>query len=358
SRSVAGGQGRRSIWSASPAASRRRCSRRRPGKADRSGPPTARRFPSLRCATARATSGRSVRRGASRSVTNEKSAKHGVRWSPDGQWIAYISNRDKTQDIYIVSAAGGEPRKLTSKTNEWDENRWAPTWSPDGKHIAFVSNRSDYFADDLWMVDVDGSHLTRLTTNVRVMTDPLWSPDGRYIAFNAVRNWEFWFDDMSDFYLVKMPERKVSKLATDGYATDLNGNIHMYWSPDSKSLFYRYNTRGDTNIWSVNVEGNLVATQVTNGQGVIQSMSVSPKGDGIAFVRATQTGPGELTWMPMNGGEERQLTHWATRFDGVAAPAKISFLSKDGMYINGYLYKPAGLDPAKKYPGLISVHGG
>jgi dipeptidyl aminopeptidase/acylaminoacyl peptidase len=291
-------------------------------------------------------------------VTNEKSAKHGIRWSPDGNWIAYIGNRDKTQDIYVVGAAGGEARQVTKKTNEWDENRWAPAWSPDGKQIAFVSNRSDYFADDLWLVDVDGSHLQKVTTSVRVMTDPLWSPDGKHIAFNGVRNWEFWFDDMSDFYVVDMPERRVRKLATDGFATDLNGGLHMYWSPDSKSLYYRYNTRGDLNIWAVNVEGNMVATQVTNGPGVIQGMAISPKGDGIAYVRSTQSAPGDLAWVPLNGGEEKQLTHWATRFQDVAPPVKISFLSKDGMYINGYLYKPASLDAAKKYPGLVSVHGG
>src|SRR5690348_16160852 len=180
-------------------------------------------------------------------VTNEKSAKHGIRWSPDGGNIAYIGNRAKTQDIYIVPASGGEARQLTQKTNEWDENRWAPAWSPDGKRIAFVSNRSDYYADDLWIIDSDGTHLQKLTTNVRVMTDPIWSPDGKYIAFNAVRNWEFWFDDLSDLYVVDMPQGQVRKLETDGYATNLNGNLHMYWAPDSKSLFYRYNTRGNTN---------------------------------------------------------------------------------------------------------------
>ncbi len=296
--------------------------------------------------------------GASKRITNEKSAKHGLRWSPDGRTIAYISNRDKTQDIYLVPASGGETRKLTEKTNEWDEYRWAPAWSPDGKHIAFVSNRSDYYADDLWMIDTDGTHLRKLTTGVRVMTDPLWSPDGQYIAFNAVRTWEFWFDDMSDFYLVHMPEGRVRKLDTDGYATDLNGFFHMYWAPDSKSLFYRYNTRGNTNIWTVNVAGNTVATQVTNGDGVIQAMAISPQADRIAYVRATQSGPGDLVVMPYRGGEETRLTHWATRYRDVSPPTKVSFLSRDGLYINGYLYKPPRLEPGRKYPGLVSVHGG
>lgn len=291
-------------------------------------------------------------------VTHEKSAKHSIRWAPDGTRIAYIGNREKTQDIFLVPAAGGEARRLTEKTNEWDENRWAPAWSPDGKHIAFVSNRSEYFADDLWMIDTDGTHLQKLTTNIRVMTDPVWSPDGKYIAFNAVRNWEFWFDDQSDFYLVQMPDRSVHKLKTDAFATDLNGNLHLYWSADSKSLFYRYNRRGNTNIWTVNVEGNTVPTQVTNGDGVIRGMAISPHADLIAYVRSTQTVPGDLVTIPFNGGEETRLTNWSTRYRGIQEPLKISFLSKDGLYINGYLYQPAHLDPTKRYPGLVSVHGG
>lgn len=291
-------------------------------------------------------------------VTNEKSSKHGIRWSPDGRQIAYIGNREKRQDIYLVPASGGESKQLTKETNEWDENRWAPAWSPDGMQIAFVSNRNDYYADDLWIINTDGSHLRKITTDVRVMTDPIWSPDGRHIAFNGLHNWEFWFDDQSDFYLVDMPEQKVRKLDTDGYATDLNGNIHMYWSPDSKSLFYRYNTRGNTNIWSVNIEGNTVATQVTNGEGVIHAMAVSPKDDRIAYIRATQTSPGDLVDIPLRGGEQTKLTHWATSYEGVVDPDKVSFASTDGLYINGYLYKPHEMKPGKTYPALVSVHGG
>src|SRR5262249_15968700 len=121
--------------------------------------------------------------GEPKQLTSDGSAKHGLRWSPDGTQIAYISNLAKTQDIYVVNSVnGGTDKQLTQKTNEWDENRWAPAWSPDGKQIAFVSNRSEYYADDLWMINADGSALQKITTNVRVMTDPIWSPDGKYIA--------------------------------------------------------------------------------------------------------------------------------------------------------------------------------
>ena len=291
-------------------------------------------------------------------VTNERSGKRAIRWSPDGLRIAFISDRAKDQDIYVVNAKGGEARQLTEHTNEWDETRWVPAWSPDGKKIAFVSNRSDYYADDLWMIDSDGSNLMKVTSGIRIMTDPIWSPDGKYIAFNALENSEFWFDDMSDIYVVEMPARQTRKEKMNTFVTDLNGFIHMYWAPDSRTLYFRYNTRGDTNIWAVTVEADGVATQITNGEGFVEQMAISPKGDRIALVRSTQMSSGELAVISTLGGEEVPLTHWATKYKDVVNPEKISFRATDGLYINGYLYKPPHMEPGKKYPGLVQVHGG
>jgi dipeptidyl aminopeptidase/acylaminoacyl peptidase len=300
----------------------------------------------------------SAKGGAPVQLTGDKSQKHAIRWSPDGKQIAYISDRDNYQDIYAVETAVGKtPRKLTEETNEWDEVRWAPAWSPDSKEIAYVSSKSDYFADDLWLLKLDGSSPEKLTSTITVMTDPQWSADGKYIAMNGVERQEFWFDDASNIYLMEMPEHKLRKLKMDQYVTDLNGMIHMDWGPDSRTLYFRYSVHGDSNIWAVNVEGNGVATQVTNGSGVVHSLSVAPKGNYIAMVRATQTDPGDLSVVPLIGGEERQLTHWATEFDGVEAPVRIGYRSTDGLFIPGYLYKPK-MEAGKKYPAVVSVHGG
>ena len=297
--------------------------------------------------------------GTARRLTNDKGNKHAIRWSPDGKEIAYISNLEKYQDIYIVSAADGQaPRRLTEQANEWDEVRWAPAWSPDSKEIAYVSSKSDYFADDLWLIKLDGTAPEKLTSTVEVMTDPQWSSNGKYIAMNAVRRGEFWFDDASDIYLLDMPSRKLRKLQMDQYATDLNGAIHMDWDPDNRTLYFRYNVHGDINIWAINVEGNGVATQVTNGRGTISSLSVSPTGKFIALSRATQTDPADLSVIPILGGEEKQLTHWSTKFEDVQDPIRIGYRSKDNLFIPGYLYKPANMEPGRRYPALVSVHGG
>jgi dipeptidyl aminopeptidase/acylaminoacyl peptidase len=291
-------------------------------------------------------------------LTNDKSSKEGIRWSPDGARIAFISDKAKNQDVYVVDVKSHAVRQLTEDTNEWDETRWAPEWSPDGKWIAFVSARGDYFSDDLWIVGADGSNLAKVTSKVQVMTNPIWSRDGKYIAFNGSAKQDFWFDDMSDIYVVEMPQRETRKLNPSTFVTNWNGSYHMYWGPDSRTLYFRFNERGDTNIWAVNVERDGIATMVTNGEGAVQSMAVSPTGNRIALVRSTQTSPGELAAISILGGEETPLTHWATQFAGMINPKKISFRSTDNIYINGYLYTPPGMEPGKRYPGLVQVHGG
>ncbi len=294
--------------------------------------------------------------GAPARLTNDSSAKHGIRWSPDGARIAYISNRAKDQDIYVVDAGGGEPLQLTHKTNEWDEDRWAPEWSPDGKHIVFVSGRGGYYSDDLWMVDADGANLRRLTTGIWVMGNPKWSPDGKSIAFNGDKHSEYWYEDMSELYVYDVASGNVREIPMDTYVSDFEMNWHVFWSPDSRFLYFRNISRGNTNLWAVPANGKCCATQITDLEGGMQSLDLS--GSVVAFTHATSVSPGDIWVMPVGGGEAVQLTHWATQFKDIGPPVQVSFRARDGLYIHGYLYKPPRLEPGRKYPGLVSVHGG
>jgi dipeptidyl aminopeptidase/acylaminoacyl peptidase len=288
-------------------------------------------------------------------VTNDKSAKHGIRWSPDGKRIAYISNLNKDQDIYVVDAKGGEPKQLTQKTNEWDENRWAPEWSPDGKHLVFVSGKSDYYSDDLWMVDTDGSNLRKITTGIWVMGNPEWSPDGKSIAFNGNKQSEYWFEDMSELYIYDVGSEQLREIVMDTFVSDFEMNAHVYWSPNGKLIYFRNITRGNTNVWAVPADGNGYATQITNFEGAMQSLDIA--GNTLAFTRATSVSGGDVWTLPTTGGEAVQLTRWATQFRDIQPPVRMSFRSGDGLYMHGYLYKPR-IEPNKKYPSLVSVHGG
>ena len=109
-------------------------------------------------------------------------------WSPDGNWIAFDSNRDRNLEIYVMSSDGSNVRRLTDTPGK---RSYKPDWSPDGKRIAFNSTRDgqgDSILDsvEIYIMDADGSNvrrLTRTTDKGYSSLDPRWSPDGEKIAY-------------------------------------------------------------------------------------------------------------------------------------------------------------------------------
>lgn len=113
-------------------------------------------------------------------------------WSPDGQWIAFTSYRDAHAEVYIMKPDGSDQTRLTDSTG----GNSNPIWSPDGKYIAFISWRDEPNTstcgnncnEEIYVMDADGSHQTRLTNSPGIDDHPVWSPDGKYIAFVSFRN--------------------------------------------------------------------------------------------------------------------------------------------------------------------------
>ncbi len=98
-------------------------------------------------------------------------------WSPDSQWLVYVSDTDQPE-ISIVNIETGE-RRLIAASPAKDVN---PDWSPDGSHIAFASNRNG--KDEIFVVDADGNNLVSLTPNAQADSySPIWSPSGQRLAF-------------------------------------------------------------------------------------------------------------------------------------------------------------------------------
>ena len=280
-------------------------------------------------------------------------------FSPDGSTLAFISGRAGELDIWAVSTEGGEPRQLTTHTNPLDEVRWLPRWSPDGRWIAYVSSRSgERNNDDVWVVSADGRLHRQLTTGLMVNTSPAWSPDGGFLAVVANTVMEHWYGDDADIWRVPLAPGPMEQLTPNGGHSFRLDGTGIEWSPDGSMIYSISLRNGNKNVAAVPADGR-PRTAVTNLDGSVTDFAVSPDGQTVAYVFASQTSPPDFYLLPTSGGmPERISDAWQSVEAALAPPMRVPYRSFDGLYCDSYLYLPPDFDPAKRYPGLIQVHGG
>jgi TolB protein len=163
--------------------------------------------------------------------------------SPSGQELAFSADFDGQARIWVVGTDGTRLRRVSSLDLNSPRVDSRPTWSPDARNIAY--ERSDGDTTDIWVMQADGAHPTKLTSNGANNTDPVWSPDGRTIAFVSSKNGN------KDIWLMNADgtgQRKV-------YTSNLYANSPSF-SPDGKQLVFS-RTDGETaSLAIVNVDGS------------------------------------------------------------------------------------------------------
>lgn len=103
-------------------------------------------------------------------------------WSPDGKEVAFVSDRSGNPQIHVLNLATGKTRRLT-KMNWCD----SPAWSPSGEWLVFSGRETNKEKFNIFISDLTGSQIRRLTVKAGDNEDPTWSPDGRFIAFTSTR---------------------------------------------------------------------------------------------------------------------------------------------------------------------------
>ena len=103
-------------------------------------------------------------------------------WSPDGQWLAYVSFESKLSGVYVQLVRSGERRLVSARAGI----NGAPAWSPDGKKLALTLGGSNG-NPDIYVLDLTTQNLTRLTDDPAIDTEPEWAPDGRSLYFTSDR---------------------------------------------------------------------------------------------------------------------------------------------------------------------------
>jgi len=295
----------------------------------------------------------------------------GADWGPPYKVIDDMSYRadgepgftkDGYTHVFVIPAEGGTPRQVTSGPHSFN----GPVWMPDGRSILVSSNqRADAEREaadsEIYRVDVEAGEMTRLTYRYGPDGGPQPSPDGRLIAYTG-------YDDE---YLGYQPNQ-LYVMNSDGSGShmisgDFDRSVgEIAWAADGSGLFFSYDDEGNGKVGFMELNGS-VTERVGNVQGLSTGRpytggQYSVAGNGsIAFTLGTPARPAELALAPPRG-EVRRLTDLNSDLLGHKELGSVEEIwwesSYDGRRIQGWIMKPPGFDPSKKYPLILEIHGG
>ncbi len=273
------------------------------------------------------------------------------------------------------------PRQLTAGAF----NDHALTWSPRGDEIAFLSNREpDPDArnnSDIYVVGATDARTRRVTETQGCEYEPQWSPDGRFIAYTATTRDVTTIDSVSEDAHVWIAD------PVSGSRRELSGSLDRrarapHWSPDGATVFFLANDRGRTNLYGASVDGSRVAEAF--GSVILPSnkcralmappilppfqitgFSLNTRGNSLFALTVTDpTHPAEvwllrtfacLTLARLSGHNDALVRSLA-----LVQPETFTYKSFDGTPVQAWLMKPANFHVAAsaRYPVIVTIHGG
>ena len=359
--------------------------------------------------------------GSGRQLTNAAKSSTQPAFSADGKWVAFISDRTDTRQLYRLSLDGGEAEALTSGT----EGVTAFAWAPDGMRIAYtmtdavtpaMKERTEKYGEythedhdarmaQLHVLDLRAKTSRALTAGAFVVGSFAWSPDGARLAFDHRVNSDAGMSGTADISLVDAASGQVTPLVTQA-GPDTNPK----WSPDGRQIafesamaktFYFFEnsvvavvpagggtpqaltTRFDENpslvawtpsgiyfsasqrTWSylfrLEPSSQQVAMHRVRDDWIGQSFALTPNATRVAFIGSGAREFPEVYVAPM------ATTLVSLRLSDLGAqvaawPAHgrevVRWKSQDGTEIEGVLHKPADFQAGRRYPLLVVIHGG
>jgi dipeptidyl aminopeptidase/acylaminoacyl peptidase len=220
-------------------------------------------------------------------------------WSPDGTKIVFESDRDGNTELYVMNADGTGQTRLT--TNTANDNQ--PVWSPDGTKIAFTSDRAIGAGDgngnggyELYVMNADGTNVVRLTYQEGTDSRPEWSPDGGKLIFASTffGNW--------DIHRLSAVTGGDKWRLTTHPGTETNPVV----DPFGTMYAFQGNATGNNDLWVIQPNG--AAVNLSNNPASDEALDYSPDGESIIF-STTRDGNSDIYVMKADGTGQTNITY-------------------------------------------------
>jgi dipeptidyl aminopeptidase/acylaminoacyl peptidase len=270
---------------------------------------------------------------------------------------------DRPQHLFVVPADGSaEPTQLTA--GDFEDH--SPAWSPDGETIAFASARHEDWdlelVTDVYLVGAAGGEPRRLTQGGGGVGSIAWLPDGRL----AVDRYPGVYDDPRHSVVATVDagsgEITLLTASLDRNCTTYPGMREPLWSDGE--LVFVVEDHGRVHVYAVAADGSAEPRLIVGGEREITGLDVAAgrlvftASDATHLSELFDGGPAAGTDAPAAG---TQLTHHGDAFAAereLVKPERFTAVSADGSGVDAWIMRPAGYEEGKKYPTLLNIHGG
>jgi dipeptidyl aminopeptidase/acylaminoacyl peptidase len=268
--------------------------------------------------------------------------------------------------LYTFDVAAKKLLQITSgDTDDRD-----PAWSPDGRFVAFVSNRGeDADANEdtnIWVVAADnpdkGQTLIQVTRNPGGDAQPAWSPDGKWIAYVSNPHPELLWYATRQLALIAAPAAGAKATEPKLLIEKLDRNAGSpVFAADGKSILFSLEDSGEDHLARVSIADGAVTRPIAGARSVGE-FAVSPRGVVAALVSEPKL-PTEVFVLDTTkpGATARQLTTVNKKLLDelrLVDMEEVEFKSSDGTPVEGFILKPPSFAPEIQYPGMLRIHGG
>ncbi len=251
-------------------------------------------------------------------LTDDPAVDRDPAWSPDGRQIAFRSRRDGSSDIFVMGANGAKPVNLARDPQDSLDDEFQPIWHPSGEEFALYTDRyaqSSCAAHQLALMPVAGG-----LDNICLLDVPpgnqisfAWSPDGQYLVFSSSRC----AGSGTRLYLWDREANVVSPVTDDA----LSPALYPAWSHDGRFIAFVSASDGNREIYRLNMLDQAVIN-LTNHPARDTQPAWSPDDSQLAFV-TDRDGNSEIYVMNADGSDAHNVTrHPAADFSPAWSPVR------------------------------------